>query len=63
MSMFEPKRYDGPDGVEVGLILDLAETCTIISQHLGKDPKQMTAFEFLSDLKMLEKRFKKNSHG
>lgn len=63
LDWFTPQVYAGPNGVEVAMIMSLEDTKTVIHEHLGKDPKEMNALEWMNDLRNLQKRFKKSNHG
>lgn len=58
-SLDKPKMYDGRDGMEVNYIKSFEEMCTIMSQHVNRDPKTMTVMEYYQTLSVLKKQFKK----
>ena len=56
--MIKPEKFTGKDGKEVGHIKGFEQTCVLLNQHIGKDPKSMTALEFLTALELVKEQLK-----
>jgi hypothetical protein len=54
----EPKKFWGSDGFEVQHDKEYESTCGVMEQHLSRDPKSMTVFEYYSRIEELKKKFK-----
>lgn len=57
-SLYTPKVYSGREGVEAKAVKGFEQTCIIIAQEIGKDPKKMTTFEFYQALALLKEQQK-----
>lgn len=58
LTLFSPKEWTGSQSEEVKMVQSFEEVCTIIAQRISRDPKKMTAFEFLQTLETLKKQDK-----
>lgn len=56
MEIVKPKTYGGPGGVEVKMVNAYEDSCVILSQHLSRDPKQMTVLEYRRAIRTLERQ-------
>lgn len=59
LTLYPPQSFAGSDGAEVSFIRSFEQACHIISAHIAKDPKRMTALEFLQNIELLKQRSKK----
>lgn len=58
LKMFQPKKYDGSDGIEVQSIKLFNTLCTVLEQFGVSEPKKLTAFEFYHKLDLIEDQAK-----
>jgi len=59
LARMDPKGYDGKDGAEVRMRRGFEEACVLLSQHLARNPKQMTVLEYYTALETLKDQAKK----
>lgn len=60
-SMIKPKVYHGHQGLEVQMITNFENTCTLLEFHnLSSDPKKLSALAFLTKTISLKQLLKKN---
>lgn len=60
ITLYPPKDWTGKDGFEKEYIRSFEEVCVLLSQQLNRDPKELTAFEFLQSLATLKHQAKEN---
>lgn len=61
LNLLPPKSYDGAESAEVKMVRAYEQSCAIMSQHIAKDPKQMTVMEFYQTLEILKQQAKKQN--
>jgi len=54
-----PQVYGGPEGAEVEMIRAYERACAVMSQHISRNPKQMTVLEYYETLETLKQQSKK----
>jgi hypothetical protein len=58
LTVYPPKDWTGKDGYEVQYIKSFEEVCILLSSQLNRNPKELTAFEFLQALSTIRKQAK-----
>lgn len=53
LSLVQPQRYDGAQGMEVRFIKAFEEACTVLGQYISRNPKEMTVLEYLNALEVI----------
>lgn len=57
-NFFIPQKFDGSNGMEVKFLRGMEETCILLSQHISRDPKKMTVFEFYQAFQTIKEQIK-----
>lgn len=55
-SVYKPFVYDGPESVEIKYEKQFEDSCLLISEKLGVDPKGMTVFQFYNAVELIKRR-------
>ena len=55
---YKPKTFHGRNGLEVKFIDDFEESFVLINQHINKEAKTMTVFEYFKTIQVLKKQAK-----
>lgn len=56
--LLKPKKFDGSEGEIAKFDKGFETTCTVMSQHISRDPKAMTTLEYMQTLEELRKQQK-----